>query len=143
MQMPKSSNQGIPGQFNPRNASMGDEGLDYLKIATIYAASPPAESDTVLVNGSSGGSGERNEIPKEWEMIVQYDIFWNLMHSSRDLRPVNLKPAGNVVGAGLSAFVGRFAPGAVATTNMIANMGNSLFSDVLNSRTNEGTFWNT
>jgi hypothetical protein len=144
MQMPKSSNNSFPGTFDPLKASQGDEGLDYLKIGTIYAASPIKPPSGDIDMSSILGSADRGRfgIPEDWEMLVQYNVFWNLEHRARNLRPINLRQ-GPVVDAATSMFVGRYAPGAVGTTNMIANLGNSIFSNVLNSRTNEGTFWNT
>jgi hypothetical protein len=148
-QMPKSSNTSVPGTFNPLQSSMGDEGLDYLKVATIYAVSPASESDGFESLGSALGAfsspgaarrGGMESIPRNWEMLVQYDLFWNVEHRSRNLVPINIR-TGPVVGGGLAAFVGRWAPGVVASANMAANMGNSLISSALNTRTNEGVFW--
>jgi hypothetical protein len=65
-------------------AALGDEGVDYIGIATVYAASPKdweAPEDTRV----------RITPDEAWRVFVSYEAFWNMDYRSRELQPTNFK----------------------------------------------------
>lgn len=113
-------------------AGRGDEGVDYVGIATVYAASPKdweAPEDSRV----------RITPDEAWRIFVSYEAFWNLDYRSRELQPMNFKSM--TVGPIMGGLGGSLIAPAVAAANMAMNSGNKMMSDALNSQTNEGVFW--
>ena len=123
------------GGTNPMGtggAGLGDEGVDYVGIATVYAVSPKdweAPEDSRV----------RITPDEAWRIFVSYEAFWNMDYRSRELQPVNFK--STTLGPIMGGLGGSLIAPAVAAANMAMNAGNKMMSDALNSQTNEGIFW--
>lgn len=123
----------VPGKVAPSLAdrlsgAYGDDGMDYLLVADVFAVSPIDADGPALQNVNS-----------QWEIHVQHKLFWNVNHAMRNLPPVNLPRS--MVDPFLAFFVGRYSFAPVATFGALQSEMQRITAAVFNSTAGEGRFW--
>lgn len=114
--------------------NVGDEGEDYLLVATVYLLSPPLGKDEVV----EGGAAKTPD--GSWQGYVAHEQFWNLNHAALNEMPKNLNQDG--LDPALAIFVGRYvAPGAI--TGAGAASTDSIMTALMNQSDNKGVWWST
>ena len=128
-----------------------DDGLDYLKLGTVWAVSPEKEAPWVQLESNLGFyQYDTSKWPdKSWSMHVSYDVFWNLCHRAKIPKLNTVGGAGSVVAAQVGAAaaagpLGLMAAAPIISTNsMLMNMQDNLIQGASNAKANKGLYWTT
>jgi hypothetical protein len=123
-EMPKKPSSAELIAARQAGQSIQDDGMDHLKLATIY----------VLKTGEDGALNGVNEVA-----FMQHHCFWNLEHMARNRAPVNIRSQN--LGMTALALTGRYTIAPAATLSAVESSMNEALAAALNAGSNEGRYW--
>jgi hypothetical protein len=105
--------------------NVGDDGQDYLRVATVYLLSPPEAGPELQPDGT-------------FSAFVSHDQFWNLNYQAKNQMPANLQQSG--LDPATAFFVGRYASVGATAGGVAAEVDRQL-TLVRNQSDNQGAWW--